>query len=82
MTLPPDRDMLMPGENCTVELTLWTPMAVDKQYRFTIRNHDMTIARGVVVDFMDRVATFTTMKDMKKVAQKTIEPTAKVAASA
>lgn len=64
MSLPSDRDMLMPGENCTVDLTLHKPMAIDKQYRFTLRNHDITIARGVVVDFLER-ASFNNMREMK-----------------
>jgi hypothetical protein len=62
--------MLMPGENCTVDLTLHKPMAVDKQYRFTLRNHDITIARGVVVDFLER-ASFKNMREMKEFVVKT-----------
>jgi hypothetical protein len=46
--LPAERDLLMPGENCAVKLTLLKPMPIMQNLQFSIRDGERTRATGVV----------------------------------
>jgi elongation factor Tu len=47
-TLPPDVKMVMPGDNVTIEVELITPIAMEKELRFAIREGGRTVGAGVV----------------------------------
>ena len=48
MTLPEGTEMVMPGDNVTVEVELITPVAMDKGLRFAIREGGRTVGAGTV----------------------------------
>jgi len=51
--LPDNVEMVMPGDNITVEVELITPIAMDKNLRFAIREGGRTVGAGVVAEIMD-----------------------------
>lgn len=46
-------EMVMPGDNVTVNIELITPIAMDPELRFAIREGGRTVASGVVVDIAE-----------------------------
>jgi elongation factor Tu len=48
ITLPADREMVMPGDNLTVTVELVSPVAMDQELKFAIREGGRTIGAGVV----------------------------------
>jgi elongation factor Tu len=48
VTLPSGTEMVMPGDNVSMEITLITPIAMDKELRFAIREGGRTVGAGVV----------------------------------
>lgn len=46
--LPENVEMVMPGDNVTVQVKLLTPVAMDKEQRFAIREGGRTVGAGVV----------------------------------
>ena len=50
VTLPEGTEMVMPGDNVTVEMELITPVAVEKGLRFAIREGGRTVGAGAVTD--------------------------------
>jgi elongation factor Tu len=42
--------MVMPGDNISMDVTLITPIAMDKELRFAIREGGRTVGAGVVTD--------------------------------
>ena len=46
--LPEGTEMVMPGDNVTMEITLITPIAIEQGLRFTIREGGHTVGAGVV----------------------------------
>ena len=48
--LPVDVEMVMPGDNVAIEVELITPIALEKEVRFAIREGGRTIGSGVVTD--------------------------------
>lgn len=46
--LPEGTEMVMPGDNATFEVTLISPIAMDKDLRFAIREGGRTVGAGVV----------------------------------
>jgi elongation factor Tu len=48
MTLPEGTEMVMPGDNVTVDIELITPIAVEEGLRFAIREGGRTVGSGVV----------------------------------
>jgi elongation factor Tu len=48
--LPEGREMVMPGDNVTVTVELITPIAMEKELRFAIREGGRTVGAGVVSD--------------------------------
>lgn len=45
-------EMIMPGDNTTIEVELITPIAMDKQLRFAIREGGRTVGAGVVTEII------------------------------
>jgi elongation factor Tu len=48
--LPKGVEMIMPGDNVTVEVELITPIAMEKELRFAIREGGRTVGAGVVAE--------------------------------
>jgi elongation factor Tu len=48
--LPKGIEMIMPGDNVTVEVELITPIAMEKELRFAIREGGRTVGAGVVAE--------------------------------
>jgi len=46
--LPEGTEMVMPGDNVSVEVTLIAPIAMDEGLRFAIREGGRTVGAGVV----------------------------------
>ena len=46
-------EMCMPGDNITMEVELITPIAMEKQLRFAIREGGRTVGAGVVTDILE-----------------------------
>ena len=51
--LPEDREMVMPGDNVTIEGELLTPIALEKELRFAIREGGRTVGAGVVAEVVE-----------------------------
>ncbi|MEW6386109.1 MAG: elongation factor Tu [Thermodesulfobacteriota bacterium] len=51
--LPPDVEMVMPGDNVSIEVSLITPVALEKELRFAIREGGRTVGAGVVSDIIE-----------------------------
>ena len=52
-TLPAGVEMVMPGDNVAMEVTLITPVAMDKELRFAIREGGRTVGAGVVGEIIE-----------------------------
>jgi elongation factor Tu len=50
--LPANVEMVMPGDNITVEVELMAPIAMEKELRFAIREGGRTVGAGVVADIL------------------------------
>jgi len=48
ITLPKNVEMVMPGDNVSVEVELITPIAMEKELRFAIREGGHTVGAGVI----------------------------------
>ena len=53
ITLPEGREMVMPGDNVALEIELLTPIAVEKELRFAIREGGRTVGAGVVTEVVE-----------------------------
>jgi len=53
VTLPEGVEMVMPGDNVTIEGTLITPIAMEKELRFAIREGGRTVGAGVVAEIIE-----------------------------
>ncbi len=53
VTLPKGVEMVMPGDNVTVEMDLITPIAMEKELRFAIREGGRTVGAGVVTEILE-----------------------------
>jgi elongation factor Tu len=51
--LPEGVEMVMPGDNVTMEIDLIQPIAMDKGLRFAIREGGRTVGSGVVTDIIE-----------------------------
>jgi elongation factor Tu len=51
--LPEGVEMVMPGDNVSMEVTLITPVALEKELRFAIREGGRTVGAGVVSDIIE-----------------------------
>jgi len=52
-TLPTGVEMVMPGDNTTLEITLITPIAMDRGLRFAIREGGRTVGAGTVTEIIE-----------------------------
>jgi len=52
ITLPEGVDMVMPGDNVSVEVSLITPIAMEKTMRFAIREGGRTVGAGRVTEII------------------------------
>ena len=53
LTLPEGVEMVMPGDNVTITAELITPIAMEKELRFAIREGGRTVGAGVVSEIME-----------------------------
>ncbi len=53
VTLPEGVEMVMPGDNVTVEGSLIMPIAMEKELRFAIREGGRTVGAGVVSEIIE-----------------------------
>ena len=51
--LPEGTEMVMPGDNITMEVTLLSPIAMDKGLKFAIREGGRTVGAGVVAEIIE-----------------------------
>jgi elongation factor Tu len=51
--LPDGVEMVMPGDNISIEVDLGTPIAMEKTIRFAIREGGKTVGAGRVSDILD-----------------------------
>ncbi len=52
-TLPKDVEMVMPGDNITIEIALIEPIAMEKGLRFAIREGGHTVGAGVITEVIE-----------------------------
>jgi elongation factor Tu len=52
ITLPEGVEMVMPGDNVNMEVQLITPVAMEKELRFAIREGGRTVGAGVITDII------------------------------
>jgi elongation factor Tu len=50
--LPEGVEMVMPGDNVQMEIELITPIAMDRELRFAIREGGRTVGAGVVTEII------------------------------
>ena len=53
VTLPEGVEMVMPGDNVSVEVALITPIAMEKELRFAIREGGRTVGAGVISEIIE-----------------------------
>jgi elongation factor Tu len=53
VTLPEGVEMVMPGDNVGLEVNLITPIAMEKELRFAIREGGKTVGAGVISDIVE-----------------------------
>ncbi len=53
ITLPENVEMVMPGDNVHLEAVLITPIAMEKELRFAIREGGRTVGAGVISDIIE-----------------------------
>ncbi|MBI1946786.1 MAG: elongation factor Tu, partial [Deltaproteobacteria bacterium] len=53
ITLKEGTEMVMPGDNVTMTVELITPVAMDAQLRFAIREGGRTVGSGVVTEIVE-----------------------------
>jgi elongation factor Tu len=51
--LPEGVEMVMPGDNVTINVELVTPIALEKELRFAIREGGKTVGAGVVTEIIE-----------------------------
>jgi elongation factor Tu len=53
VTLPEGTEMVMPGDNVTIQSELITPIAMEKELRFAIREGGRTVGAGVISEIIE-----------------------------
>jgi elongation factor Tu len=53
VTLPEGVEMVMPGDNVSVNVELITPIAMEKELRFAIREGGRTVGAGVISEVIE-----------------------------
>ncbi|MCK4606537.1 MAG: elongation factor Tu, partial [candidate division Zixibacteria bacterium] len=51
--LPEGIEMVMPGDNVTMDIELITPIAMEKELRFAIREGGRTVGAGVIAEIKE-----------------------------
>ncbi len=51
--LPEGTEMVMPGDNVTMDIELIAPIAMDQGLRFAIREGGRTVGAGVVAEIVE-----------------------------
>jgi len=51
--LPEGREMVMPGDNVTIDVELGQPIALEKELRFAVREGGRTVGAGVVIEIIE-----------------------------
>jgi elongation factor Tu len=51
--LPEGVEMVMPGDNVSLTIELITPIAMEKELRFAIREGGRTVGAGVISDILE-----------------------------
>ncbi|HUV29907.1 MAG TPA: elongation factor Tu, partial [Acidobacteriota bacterium] len=51
--LPEGVEMVMPGDNVSLDVQLITPIAMEKELRFAIREGGRTIGAGVIAEILE-----------------------------
>ncbi|MFH1411906.1 MAG: elongation factor Tu, partial [Candidatus Omnitrophota bacterium] len=52
-TLPKGVEMVMPGDNVELDIELITPVALEKELRFAIREGGHTVGAGVMSEIVE-----------------------------
>jgi len=53
VNLPKDREMVMPGDNVTMDCEVITPIAMEKELRFAVREGGRTVGAGVITEIIE-----------------------------
>lgn len=53
ITLPEGREIVMPGDDVTVDVELLAPIAMEKELRFAVREGGRTVGAGVVIEITE-----------------------------
>jgi len=53
VTLPEGTEMVMPGDNVTIYGELITPIAMEKELRFAVREGGRTVGAGVIIEILE-----------------------------
>jgi len=53
VTLPEGVEMVMPGDNVTMDVVLISPIAMEEKLRFAIREGGRTVGAGVVASIIE-----------------------------
>jgi elongation factor Tu len=53
VTLPTGVEMVMPGDNVQMDIELISPIAMEKELRFAIREGGRTVGAGVVTEIVE-----------------------------
>jgi len=53
VTLPADREMVMPGDNVSMDVSLINPIAMEKGLRFAIREGGRTVGAGTITEIVE-----------------------------
>ncbi|HRR25946.1 MAG TPA: elongation factor Tu, partial [Acidobacteriota bacterium] len=51
--LPEGTEMVMPGDNVSIEVELITPIAMEKGLRFAIREGGRTVGAGTITEILE-----------------------------
>jgi elongation factor Tu len=51
--LPQGTEMVMPGDNVQLSVALITPVAIEKEMRFAIREGGRTVGAGTVTEIVE-----------------------------
>jgi elongation factor Tu len=65
-TLPEGVEMVMPGDNVNMEVSLITPIAMEKELRFAIREGGRTVGAGVISEIVNMEVSLITPIAMEK----------------
>ncbi len=53
VTLPDGTEMVMPGDNVTMDVALIVPIAMEEKLRFAIREGGRTVGAGIVASIVE-----------------------------